>query len=353
MLLRLMAFAGMLVLGLAIVFVALSGRNPAGEAPAIAVGAGAAPAGAAAAEAPVAGRSPVLNEAGNAAMRETAAVGGPVSRAPAIQAPAPEPIGGPFRLATLDGAEVTEAALVGRTSLIFFGFTNCRADCPPLAAVGGWLNALGDAARGFGIYYVTVDPDRDDAAALAAFLSPFDDRIVGLTGTGAAIEAMLAAYRVDHARLPGGPSGYDVEHPAYAYVVGTNGAYAGRIAYGEAETPATIRQLRGLAIATYDAATLDALCRTLRADRRDEALATYPTSLWRTCAERGFAEAQLGLALMLDEGNVLPRNVADAYVWAVRAGHAVSALTARLQEEMRPLEVAAAIERAQDWTPTR
>ena len=116
---------------------------------------------------------------------------------------------------------------------------------------------------------------------------------------------------------------------------------------------AMLRQLRGLAIASYTPPELDALCGTLTGDEQEAALAIYPASLWRSCAERGFAEAQYGLALLLDEGTLLPRDGVEAYIWALRAGRAVSALTARLQQEMRTLELEDAIRRAQDWAPVR
>ncbi|WP_368413229.1 SCO family protein, partial [Dongia sp.] len=39
-------------------------------------------------------------------------------------------VGGPFKLIGTDGQEVTEAAVKGKYSLFFFGFTFCPDACP-------------------------------------------------------------------------------------------------------------------------------------------------------------------------------------------------------------------------------
>ena len=43
---------------------------------------------------------------------------------------APSAIGGPFRLVDQNGAVVTEDALKGKPSIVFFGFTHCPDICP-------------------------------------------------------------------------------------------------------------------------------------------------------------------------------------------------------------------------------
>lgn len=43
---------------------------------------------------------------------------------------APAAIGGPFQLTDQSGATVTDKNLVGRPTLIFFGFTHCPDVCP-------------------------------------------------------------------------------------------------------------------------------------------------------------------------------------------------------------------------------
>ena len=48
---------------------------------------------------------------------------------------APAAIGGPFRLTDQSGQVVTEKALQGKPTLIFFGYTHCPDVCPTSLAV--------------------------------------------------------------------------------------------------------------------------------------------------------------------------------------------------------------------------
>jgi protein SCO1/2 len=266
--------------------------------------------------------------------------------------PPPPPIGGAFQLVNTNGQAVTEAALLGHPSLLAFGYSNCTQDCPPLAELGTWLDTVGDDGADIAVYFVSVDPERDTPEALAAYLGQFNPRIVGLTGTPDQVDAMLDVFQVDHDRLAGNAGGYDVEHPGWFYMHDAAAAFAGRINYGDPQET-TLRRLRGLALASYTPERLDALCGTLRATNRAATLAAWPSTLWLTCAQRGFTEAQYGLALILDEGVYLTRDPRAAFVWATRAGQNFSDLVIRLQDELRPAAVEAAITEAQNWTPTR
>jgi protein SCO1 len=62
-------------------------------------------------------------------------------------APDPIPIGGPFELADQDGHTVTDKTLLGRPSVILFGYTSCPDVCPTtLMDLSNWLKALGSRA---------------------------------------------------------------------------------------------------------------------------------------------------------------------------------------------------------------
>lgn len=134
-------------------------------------------------------------------------------------------IGGPFRLAATDGRMVTEQDLVGRPTLIFFGFTRCPDVCPTaLAEVSAIFGRLGPQAK-VGAYFVTVDPERDTTAALADFLSSFDKRIVGLSGDPQALEAMRRAYRVYAKKVPTSEGDYTMDHTAIVYLMDKKGRF--------------------------------------------------------------------------------------------------------------------------------
>lgn len=347
--LRLAAIGAVLALVVVIALLIIGGPDSHEPNPAAVAAAEPAPAGE-----PAAAQAPRATDQGRV---ETAnATPGPATAAApaAVTTPPPPLVGGPFRLTDVNGGEVTEAALVGHPSLIAFGYTNCREACPPLADLGTWLETLGADGEDLAVYYVTVDPERDTTDILRGFLAGVTPRITGLTGTPAQVDAMLDQFQVEHARVTanGAPGAYDVEHPGWFYMHDAAAAFAGRIEYGD-PPDTTLRRLRGLALASFAPEKLDALCGTLRATNRAAALAAWPSTLWLTCAERGFTEAQYGLALILDEGVFLTRDPREAYVWAIRAGQTFSELVVRLQEELRPAAVEAAITRAQNWTPTR
>jgi hypothetical protein len=74
--------------------------------------------------------------------------------------PAPE-----FSLPGSDGSEVNLARYRGKVVLLSFGFTHCAAVCPTtLATLAQARSGLGNAADRVQVIFVTVDPERDDAA---------------------------------------------------------------------------------------------------------------------------------------------------------------------------------------------
>lgn len=143
-------------------------------------------------------------------------------------------IGGPFSLVDQNGNEVTEAALKGHPSAMFFGYTFCPDVCPAtLADMTIWLDDLGEAGDRLKVYFVTVDPERDTPEKLADYLSAFDPRIVGLTGDRTAVDQMLAAYRVYSRKTTEDPDYYLMDHTASVYLFDADASFTGTLAYGE------------------------------------------------------------------------------------------------------------------------
>jgi protein SCO1/2 len=144
-------------------------------------------------------------------------------------------IGGPFTLTDQKGATVTEAALQGHPSALFFGYTFCPDVCPTtLADITLWLSQLGPDADKLKVYFVTVDPERDTQALMAGYLQAFDPRIEGLTGPRPAIDQMLKDYRV-YSRKVDGKDGapYTMDHSASVYLLNDKAEFVGTIDYQE------------------------------------------------------------------------------------------------------------------------
>lgn len=56
-------------------------------------------------------------------------------------------VGGPFKLKTQDGVEFTHDDLLGKWSIVYFGFTNCPDVCPDeLDKMGKVVDAVGARA---------------------------------------------------------------------------------------------------------------------------------------------------------------------------------------------------------------
>lgn len=155
-------------------------------------------------------------------------------------------VGGPFVMTTADGRRVTEADFIGKPAAYFFGYTYCPDVCPTtLYEAGQWLSSLGADAEKLNFVFVSVDPDRDTPQHLAEYLSAFDPRIIGLTGTPAETSAMIRAFRVYASKVPQDDGSYTMDHTASILLMDRNGRFVGTIRNGE-DTEKVIATLRGL-----------------------------------------------------------------------------------------------------------
>jgi protein SCO1 len=137
---------------------------------------------------------------------------------------APAAIGGPFQLTDQVGQTVTEQNLKGKPTLIFFGFTHCPDVCPTsLFEISEVLKAMGKDADRVNALFVSVDPERDTAAAMKDYLSSFDPHLKGLTGNPEAVAKVLSAYRVYSKKVPLKDGDYTMDHTALVYLLDRDG----------------------------------------------------------------------------------------------------------------------------------
>jgi protein SCO1/2 len=139
---------------------------------------------------------------------------------------APAAIGGPFQLTDQTGQTVTDKNMQGHPTLIFFGFTHCPDVCPTtLFEISEVLRAMGKDADRVNAYYISVDPDRDTAAAMKDYLSSFDPRLKGLTGNPDQIAKVLSEYRVYARKVPLKDGDYTMDHTALVYLMDRDGKF--------------------------------------------------------------------------------------------------------------------------------
>lgn len=130
-------------------------------------------------------------------------------------------VGGAFTLTDHNGAAVTDQSWPGKMKLVFFGFTACPDICPvALDKITNALNTLGADAAQIQPLFITVDPARDNADALKAYLANYYSSFVGLTGTEEEIKAAEDAYKVYATKGEAGADGqYTVDHSGYVYLI--------------------------------------------------------------------------------------------------------------------------------------
>ncbi|WP_312797991.1 SCO family protein [Tianweitania sp.] len=155
--------------------------------------------------------------------------------------------GDPFTLVDQDGKPVTEAAFRGHPSAVFFGFTHCPEVCPTtLFEMDGWLKTLGDEGKNIRAYFVSVDPERDTPEIMKSYVGNVSDRIVGLTGETAKVEAMAKSFGIYFRKVPLEGDDYTMDHTASVLLLKPDGDFFGTIAYEE-NPQAAIAKLKRLA----------------------------------------------------------------------------------------------------------
>jgi protein SCO1/2 len=131
-----------------------------------------------------------------------------------------------------NGGPLSLARYRGRVVLLEFGFTNCPNVCPTtLAVLAQVRKRLGAAARDVQVVFVTVDPERDTAEQLRAYLHGFDPSFVGGTGTPAQLAAVRRSYGVMAQRKAVGDS-YTVGHSSSVYLIDRQGRLRAMMPFG-------------------------------------------------------------------------------------------------------------------------
>ena len=123
-----------------------------------------------------------------------------------------------FSLLDQHGAPYTDEKLRGHWTLVFFGFTNCPDLCP------NTMRLLRDAMKQIDarpqVVFVSVDPGRDTAEIIKAYLDYFDPEFTGLTGREAEIEKLSRNLGALATRTAPDESGaYSVDHSASIFVL--------------------------------------------------------------------------------------------------------------------------------------
>ena len=137
-----------------------------------------------------------------------------------------------FSVRGSDGAALTLRRYRGKVVVLGFGYTSCPNVCPVTLAVLAQahrkLGALGSQVQ---VIYLTVDPERDSAERLKAYLASFDPTFVGGTDTTLQMAAVRKSYGVTAEKHATGTD-YAVAHSSFVYLITREGKLQALMPFG-------------------------------------------------------------------------------------------------------------------------
>ncbi len=129
-------------------------------------------------------------------------------------------IGGPFTLVNKDGETVTDADVITKPTLLYFGYTFCPDVCPLDAARNAEaVDLLLEDGYDAQPVFISIDPERDTPEVVGEFAGFMHERMLGLTGSAEQVRAASKAYRTYYKKQDGDPDYYLVDHSTFTYLV--------------------------------------------------------------------------------------------------------------------------------------
>jgi protein SCO1 len=135
-------------------------------------------------------------------------------------------VGGDFALTDYDNKQFQLSSQRGKAVLVFFGYASCPDACPTtLSKLSAVYKRLGSDAAKVKTLYISVDPERDTPQVLKEDLAHFRIDALGLTGTKAEIDKVVAQYGASYeiVPLPESEAKYSVSHSTTLYALDAAG----------------------------------------------------------------------------------------------------------------------------------
>lgn len=136
---------------------------------------------------------------------------------------------GDFSLLDHWGRPRCKADFRGQWVLLYFGFTHCPDICPDELEKLVWAVRQLEAESGLPPVqpvFITVDPERDDVAAMARYVQDFHPRLLGLTGSTEQVAQVSRSYRVYYSAGPKDEDqDYIVDHSVAIYLLNPDGLF--------------------------------------------------------------------------------------------------------------------------------
>jgi protein SCO1/2 len=137
-------------------------------------------------------------------------------------------------LPDVDGQPRSLADWKGKVTVVFFGYTQCPDVCPTtMAELAQIRKLLGADADKLQTVFVTIDPERDTAEILKAYVANFGPGVVALRGNAEQTAAAAKEFKVFFAKVPGKSAGsYTMDHSAASFVFDPAGRVRLFVPYG-------------------------------------------------------------------------------------------------------------------------
>ncbi|MBL9051294.1 MAG: SCO family protein [Tabrizicola sp.] len=129
-------------------------------------------------------------------------------------------IGGPFTLVNPAGQTVTEAEVLTKPSLVYFGYTFCPDVCPfDMSRNVEAVDILAEKGLDVTPVFISIDPERDTPEALGDYAANLHPKLIALTGSPEQVNAAAQAYKTFYKKQETGDEFYLVDHMTFTYLM--------------------------------------------------------------------------------------------------------------------------------------
>jgi protein SCO1 len=142
--------------------------------------------------------------------------------------------GSSFSLTDINNEPITEKSFEGPLTAVFFGFTNCPDICPmTLANLDQVIEKLDEKEnKKFKVYFVSIDPDRDNPKIIKDYLDLFNNKIYGITGDPHKIFLLSKSWGILSEKIFNEDGTYLINHSSSILLL-NKGKYIDRISHHE------------------------------------------------------------------------------------------------------------------------
>ena len=142
--------------------------------------------------------------------------------------------GSPFSLTDVNNEPITEKSFEGPLTAVFFGFTNCPDICPmTLTNLDQVIEKLNDKENNkFKVYFVSIDPERDNPEIIKDYLDSFNNKIYGITGEPQKVFLLSKSWGVLSEKIFNEDGTYLINHSS-SIILLSKGKYINRISHHE------------------------------------------------------------------------------------------------------------------------